>query len=92
MPHEASSECLLYQDELLRGAAMPKQNLLHICKFSLQKDGMLERCSYLTSTYQFSCQTFIKGELLFSSPLLDTEKFAQEEIIDVLDAPMLLNR
>lgn len=53
---------------------------------------MLERCSYPTSTYQFSCQTFIKGELLFSSPLLDTEKFAQEEIIDVLDAPMLLNR
>lgn len=67
----------------MRGAVMPKQSPLNICNFTLRRDGNVWE---MLLSYQYPSiffQTFAKEELLFSSPLLYVEEFAQEENIDV---------
>lgn len=49
-------------------------------------------CGYPIGTREFSGQAFGKEELLFSSPLVYSEKFAQVENIHVLDAPVCLKK
>ena len=63
---------------------MPKQSPLNICNFTLRRDGNVWE---VLLSYQYPAIFFptasAKEELLFSSPLLYVEEFAQEENIDV---------